>query len=384
MTARVARSEPTISLPALCLLSFIWGGCAPASVPDRERHPTPSAVPGLEEVAEIAAGSGFTTALKSDGTVWAWGANDAGQLGDGTKVDRAVPGLVAGLRGIIAISTGRDHSLALKADGTVWSWGSNFYGALGDATTINRATPVQVRALGGVTALSGIARVYAGVSASIAFGTDGGLWVWGKNSSGEYGDGGGTSRFTAIRADSLPRGMTAVALGGHGLGLATDGSVWSWGSNLRGELCRQTEEIARARPVVVPELGEVSSIDVSDHHSLVLKRDGTVWACGKGQEGQLGDAKRKTSAAPVQALGISKVVVVSAGSFYSLALDRDGTVWSWGANAGGQLGDGSLIDRSVPARISDLPPIGMIAAGASHGVALAMNGTVWTWGSLRP
>ena len=139
---------------------------------------TPAQVNGLAGVRKISAGSGFTLALKDDGSVWAWGRNGFGQLGDGMKAEantgRATPAAVSGLSGVMAISAGINHSLALKADGTVWAWGNNSSGQLGDGTTIDRPLPVRVLELGGV----GV--IVAGFGRSFAIKkSDGSVWAWG-------------------------------------------------------------------------------------------------------------------------------------------------------------------------------------------------------------
>ena len=156
----------------------------------------------------IAAGSYTSYALKTDGTVWAWGANNGGQIGDGTTTTRTSPVAVSGLSNVIAIAAGATHALALKGDGTVWAWGSNAYGQLGDGTTTSRTTPVQVTSLSTSTlAISAHANI------SHAVKTDRTLWSWGDNYGGALGDGTTTSRSTPVATTGLTD-MTAA--GGSG------------------------------------------------------------------------------------------------------------------------------------------------------------------------
>ena len=185
---------------------------------------------------KIACGAYHTIALKSDGTVWAWGANQAGQLGDGTHIDNTdiihagIPVQVSSLSGVTAIAGGRDHTAALKSDGTVWAWGYNYYGQLGDGTTTNSYTPVQVSSLSGVTAIAG------GYYHTIALKSDGTVWTWGNNDIGQLGDGTTNNRLTPVQVSGLS-GVTAIAGGySHTIALKSGGTVWAWGYNKDGQL----------------------------------------------------------------------------------------------------------------------------------------------------
>jgi Regulator of chromosome condensation (RCC1) repeat/Carboxypeptidase regulatory-like domain len=129
------------------------------------------------------AASNFTVFLKGDGTVWAWGSNSNGQLGNGTTTDSSTPVQVSGLSGVTAVAAGSAHAIALKGDGTVWAWGSNSNGQLGNGTTTDSSTPVQVSGLSGVTAVA------AGSAYTIALKGDGTVWAWGSNSNGQLGNG---------------------------------------------------------------------------------------------------------------------------------------------------------------------------------------------------
>jgi uncharacterized repeat protein (TIGR02543 family) len=178
----------------------------------------------------IAGGGYHTVALKSDGTVWAWGYNRSGQLGDNTTTNRWTPVQVSGLTGVTAIAGGGYHTVALKSDGTVWAWGYNEYGQLGDNTQTQRLTPVQVSGLTGVTAIAG------GKYHSVAIKSDGTVWAWGSNSGGQIGDGTTTSRSIPVPVSVLT-GVTAIAGGGyHSVAIKSDGTVWAWGLNLNGAL----------------------------------------------------------------------------------------------------------------------------------------------------
>ena len=142
----------------------------------------------------IVAGAQYTVLLKNDSTVWAWGDNNNGQLGDGTTTDRTTPVQVGGLSGIIAIASSWIHTVALKSDGTVWVWGWNSVGQLGDGTTTDRTTPVQV------SGLSGIIAIDAGRTHTVVLENDDTVWAWGGNNIFQLGDGTTTSRTTPVQA----------------------------------------------------------------------------------------------------------------------------------------------------------------------------------------
>jgi alpha-tubulin suppressor-like RCC1 family protein len=156
----------------------------------------------------------FSLALKSDGTIWAWGENAIGQLGDGTTTERHTPVQVGTppLGEVTAVAAGQGHNLALRSDGTVWAWGLNARGELGDGTTTDRLTPVQVQNLSGIKAIG------AGDNHSLAVRSDGTVWAWGFNIRGQLGDGTTTDRHTPVQVQNLS-GITAVA-GGQNFSLA--------------------------------------------------------------------------------------------------------------------------------------------------------------------
>ncbi|MBV8304058.1 MAG: RCC1 repeat-containing protein, partial [Acidimicrobiia bacterium] len=191
------------------------------------------AIRNIGAVSALAAGDSFhTVALRPDGSVWTWGSNVYGDLGDGTTTDRATPVQPAGLGTAIGVAAGFVDSFAVRSDGTVWGWGGNQYGNLGDGTTTDRSTPVQVSGLSGVTAVS------SALYTTMALRSDGTVWDWGNNSSGELGNGTTNPPQSAspVQVSSLS-GVTAIAAGqDFGLGLRPDGTVWGWGNDGSGGL----------------------------------------------------------------------------------------------------------------------------------------------------
>ncbi len=243
-------------------------------------------------------------ALKSDGTVWAWGHNQFGQLGDHRYADRHTLVLAHGLTGAIAISAGTVHTVALRDDGTVWTWGRNCSGQLGIGSQFTvRSTPTQVDGLTGVVAIA------AGNHHTVALKEDGTVWAWGRNSDGQLGDGSFTNRWTPVQIQHLDE-VTAITAGGmHTLALRDDGMVWAWGRNEQGQLGEgPTWAIRRSTPVRVHRLIGARAMAAGFAHTVALKSDGTVWTWGWNGHGQLGDGSTTDRAAPVPVVGSTDVV----------------------------------------------------------------------------
>jgi alpha-tubulin suppressor-like RCC1 family protein len=328
----------------------------------------------IPNAVAVSGGWGHSLAIRSDGIVWAWGANWAGQLGDGTNSRSLAPVVVSGLSDVVAVAAGGDHSLALKSDGTVWAWGDNYFGQLGDGSNSNRNVPVQVPSLSDVVAVA------AGGRHSLAVKSDGTVWAWGENFFGQLGDGSNSRSPVPVAVSGLSD-VVAIAAGyAHSLALKSDGTVWAWGDNWSGQLGDGTNT-TRNVPVAVSGLTDVVAIAAGYGHSLALKSDGTVWAWGDNWSGQLGDGTNSPSLVPVAVSGLSGVVAVAAGSYHSLAVMSDGTVWAWGDNDYGQLGDGSNSRSPVPVAVFGLSDVVAIAGGYGHSLALTSDGTVWAWGT---
>jgi len=326
----------------------------------------------------VVCGAYFSAALKSDGTVWAWGKNSDGQLGDGTMVHRTTPVQVRSLSGITAIAAGYDHSLALKSDGTVWAWGDNSIGQLGDGSKVDRSSPIQVAALTGIIAISG------GYAHSIALKNDGTVWAWGFNSAGQLGDGTAETRTTPVQITALSGIIKVTSGGSHNFALKNDGTLWAWGVNTDGQLGDGTIT-NRIIPVQIMSLSGASAISAGRQHSIALKYDGTVWAWGANNNGQLGDGTRANSSTPRQITTLYSITSVATGPalFHSAAVNSNGTVWLWGRNLDGQLGNGQrgiAMPITVPFQSTSLSSIVSASGGQDHTVCLKNDGTVWACG----
>jgi alpha-tubulin suppressor-like RCC1 family protein len=313
-------------------------------------------------------------ALKSDGTLWAWGDNSSGQLGDGTFTNRSTPVRVGTDTNWVAITAGYyRHNLALKSDGTLWAWGDNWDGQLGDGTTADRTTPVRVGTDTNWTAIT------AGWEYTIALKSDGTLWAWGDNYSGQLGDGTTVNRTTPVRVGTDTNWVAIEAGGVHTVALKSDGTLWAWGDNYFGQLGDGTT-ITRTTPVQIGTDTKWVAISAGWDDTIALKSDGTLWAWGFNDCGQLGDGSTTNRTTPVQIGTDTKWKAIAAGGYHTIALKSDGTLWAWGGNWDGQLGNGSTPNLTTPVQIGTDTKWSAIAAGGWHTMALKSDGTLWTWG----
>ncbi len=364
---------------------WAWGNNLSGQLGDGSTllRPTPVQVQGLSHITALSAATtdpsakfvSHVLALRSDGTVWAWGENMAGQLGDGSSTSRTTPVQVQGLSSVIAVAAGARFSLALRSDGTVWAWGLGWYGELGNDALSRTSIPAQVPNLAGITAIS------AGYAHALALGADSNVWAWGHGFYSQLGNGSTPRRSPPVRVQGLSQVLTISAGGYHSLALRSDGTVWAWGRGWSGELGNGSGDPS-AVPVQVKDLTGVTALAAGYNHSLALRSDGTLWAWGYGYKGELGNGTKGNSHSPVQVTGLTGVTAFAAGYDHSLALRADGTLWAWGSNRAGQLGDGLLPVSSQPGRVAgDLPHPVTASVGRSHALALRSDGTVWAWGS---
>ncbi|MHB8512299.1 MAG: RCC1 domain-containing protein [Actinomycetota bacterium] len=337
---------------------------------------TPTQVNGLSNVISIASGWDFNLALKSDGTVWAWGANSKGQLGDNTTIDNAIPQQVNNLSGVIAIGAGKLSSYAVKTDGTLWAWGWNSYGQLGVGSTTDASAPVQVTSLSHVLAVAG------GQAHALAVTSDGNVWAWGLGSSGELGDNSTASSSVPVQASGISNAIAVTGGGYFSAAVKLDGTVWEWGANYDGQLGDNSTTDVHV-PIQATGISGVNAAAAGYNHLLAVRiaPSGSVVGSGYNFYGQLGNGQTFDSHVPVQTLQLNGVVGVSAGGFHSLAVRSDGTVWAWGNNLDGQLGNNSISSSSLPVQANGLSAALAVAGGRYHSLALRSDGTVWAWGN---
>ena len=394
----------------------------------------------ITDVVDVAAGDGNVFYVLKDGTVWAVGKNSTGALGDGTTTNRNVPVQVKNADGtyftnVISADSrrsgaGGNHVVYLKSDGTVWACGRNNEGQLGDGTTTNRRNPVQVIYANG-TPMTNAVGVSAGEYHSIYVLGDGSAWSAGKNAHEQLGDNSNDNRSNPVRVKTYIDyklgnlgGVVSVSAGYyHSAFLKSDGTVWSCGIKMGGSQASITKNSDGSN------LSGVVSISAGNNFTNFVKEDGTVWkrtgtygssypeqvsftggssltgvlgsessagssfyftnsqavwATGSNTNGQLGDGTTTNRTSLVRVLkagpnNLSNLVGVSAGSAFSVFLKGDGTVWATGSNKNGQLGDGSTTDRNPSVQVVDVNGTALsdvVSISAGQGLASA-EGTLF-------
>ncbi|MGE3840549.1 MAG: chitobiase/beta-hexosaminidase C-terminal domain-containing protein [Vicinamibacterales bacterium] len=322
--------------------------------------------------ARVAGGGSHSLALREDGTVWGWGLNSGGQVGDGTTTQRKTPVMVEGLSGVMGVAAGQHHSLAVRQDGTVVAWGTNSNGQIGDGTTTARSWATAV------SGLSTVLAVAAGANHSLALKTDGTVMAWGKNTNGQLGDGTTTQRTTPVSVSNLANVVAIAAGEAFSVAALADGTVWAWGLNTNGQLGDGTTT-QRTTPVRSGPLTGITQVAAGRAHALARTGSGAVWAWGLNSQGQLGDNSTTQRTSPVAVSGLT-AASIAAGWQHSVATQASGAVAAWGYNATGQLGDGTTTRRLTPITVPNLPSVDTVAGGETHSLALTPDDAVWTWG----
>jgi alpha-tubulin suppressor-like RCC1 family protein len=291
--------------------------------------------------------------LKSDGSLWAWGGNQFGQLGVQSELADE-PVRVPGLNGVRDIAAGDYFSVAVLGDGSLKIWGEP--DGLGDAGM-----------------LRGVKAVAAAGKHILALREDGSVWEWGKGARGLMNS-------SPRRVDGIDGVVAIAASANHSAAAKSDGSLWLWEDHGAGDLGNGDYGYAAA-PAPVKGITDVVAVAAGYQFTVALKRDGTVWAIGYGAAGQLGNGSEENSTRPVQVRGVSTATAIAAGYMHAMALRSDGTVWSWGYNHERQLGQTQVqAEQSTSAvRSGTLGGAIAIAAARSHSAAVAAR-EVWVWG----
>ena len=329
-------------------------------------------------VVDRIASKTHTVYANRDGTLWAWGRNDDGQIGDGTTTSRAAPVKISGVPNVKSVAAGYDHTVVLTTDGKVYSWGNNSNGQLGDGSTTGRTTPAQVAG----TNISNIKAIAAGYKYTIALGSDGTIWTWGYNNKGQLGNNMQTDSYTPQQVAALSGSLMASIAAGydHALSARNDGTVWTWGNNDNGQLGNNTTTDSLV-PVQVSDLTKTSDVMAGNLYSLALLNDGSVRAWGRNALGELGDGTTTNRSTPVQVINLASAAGIVAGYDHAVARLTNGTVWTWGNNSNGQLGDNSTTARTSPRQVSTLSGAVAVAAGQDDTFALLKNDdAIWSWG----
>jgi alpha-tubulin suppressor-like RCC1 family protein len=329
--------------------------------------PVAAQLPAGVSASAVATGFGNSLILTTTGAVYASGDNTSGELGNGTTTSSTTPVLVSLPSGVtvIAVGAGYDNGFALTSTGAVYAWGLNTYGELGIGTTTNALTPTLVDLPAGTVATA----ISAGFGHTLALTSTGRAYAWGLNTSGQLGNGTGTTTATPV-AVHLPAGVVATAIAAgyaHSLAVSSSGTVYSWGDNTYGELGVGTS--GTATPTAV-DLGGGTATAVSGGYftSQALINDGSLRAWGLNNVGQLGNNSTTNAASPVT-VSLPDGVHATAGiAEYSngLALTDDGKIYAWGDNSFGQLGRTDVAASHVPVLVQLPTGASAQAFGASN------------------
>ena len=272
-------------------------------------YSSPKQVGALTTWATVGGARRFSFAIKTNGTLWAWGKNTTyGQLGLGDVIDRSSPVQVGALTTWAMVDGGNDYwTLAVKTDGTMWAWGGNSSGMLGLGNLTNYSSPKQVGALttwSTVTASTG--------ASSFAIKTNGTMWAWGLGGSGQLGLGNITTYSSPIQVGALTTWSKVSAGNNWGLAVKTDGALWSWGQNSIGQLGLGNTAFYSS-PKQVGALTTWSTVSSGAYSSFALKTDGTLWSWAGNANGQLGLGNITNYSSPVQVGALTTWSAVSAG-----------------------------------------------------------------------
>jgi len=343
----------------------------------------------------IAAGFNSNYVIRPNGSLWAWGYD---MLGDGTENIFDEENLLINARlspvlimdDVIHVSSGATHATAIRSDGSLWTWGSNVNGQLGNGAggtqDSNSLTPIRI--------LSDVVAVSAGGHHNMAIRSDGSLWAWGRNELGQVGDGTTEARMAPVRIMDNVRAVSAGQE--HTMAIRDDGSLWAWGSsrfgNLGNGLSSDGHMASAANPNPIRIMDNVTAVSTSGDHTMAIRGDGSLWAWGINWHGQLGigifgapttygmpsnpDSYRSS---PVRVL--DNVVAVSAGRGITMAIRSDGSLWGWGQNRTEALGIATANHvQATPIRIID--EVQSVSVGFQTTLVIRSDGSLWAWGSI--
>jgi alpha-tubulin suppressor-like RCC1 family protein len=328
----------------------------------------------------ISAGATHVALLKSDGNVVSWGTDAHGELGDGTtKTKGVLPECAGGCNQNVnwtQVAAGTSFTLARRTDGTIWAWGSSNVNRNGAGSSADLTSPGEVGEFNNFWR-----SVAAGASHGFAISVDGELYGWGDNAQGELGiNSTSTPGYLEQQTGTSSDHWIAVAPGTQfTIGLKADGSAWGFGLNSSGQLGIGNTTRALV-PTAIVSTKPWTRLTAGTAHAAGIKADGTLWLWGLNDKGQLGNNSTTTGKAPAQLSVAGPWVAVSAGGHHTMAIKSDGSLWAWGSNSNGQLGIGSTTDKLVPTRVGTLNTWQYVTAGLDFTVAVQADGSVYTFG----
>lgn len=318
----------------------------------------------------ISAGYQNSLAIKSDGSLWAWGDNDFGQLGIGTFAAKTIPTQVGVATNWKIVSCGENFVVAIKTDGTLWTWGDNFFSQLGEGGVLNMSNvPIQVGTDSDWSSVS------AGSAHTLALKTNGTLWAWGWNFAGQVGDG-TTNDVTVPTQIAIGSTWLSVGAGSYfSQAVRSNGTLWGWGDNSFGQIGDGTFNV----PLTPLQVGIDTNwklVKGGDSYTLAIKTNGTLWSWGANFEGNLGDGTTIDHASPLQVGTDSNWRSISTKFYHVSATKTNGTLWNWGFNGEGQIGDGTTIQKVIPTQIGTATNWSSTSAGVYHTISIDNDGFI--------
>jgi alpha-tubulin suppressor-like RCC1 family protein len=323
----------------------------------------------------ISAGWIHSCIVTGPGVVKCWGSNESGRLGDGSGVAHSTPVQVAGLTsGFVAVAAGTSHTCALRGDGVVLCWGKNQAGQLGDGTTIDRAVPVAV--------FTNATSIDARGGVTCATNATGDAYCWGDNTNGQLGDGTTTERHSPVMVATSIKFSEITVGNDHVCGLSLSQAAYCWGDNSKGQL-GDNGTADSTSPVAPKSLGaNLASLTTGRSHTCAATASGDTQCWGNNGYGQVGDGTTASRIAPTAVSGpLANTTLLSAGEYHTCAVTTTGTAWCWGRNDSGQLGIGTTTGKSAPAKLGTLSDVVAISAGDTHTCALKNTGAAACWGA---
>jgi len=390
---------------------FAWGDgiYGQLGLGDASGRSSPVQVGALTTWTKVACGAYYTMALKSDGTLWAWGYGPA--LGTGSLTSYSSPVQIGALTTWSKLYPHADTTHVIKTDGTLWGWGYGTSGMVGDGTTVSYSSPVQIGAL---TTWASITTGSVGYYKTVAIKTDGTLWAWGWRTNHAGGTGGGGSDVPYSNVVSPPVGgpvsadvSSPVQIGAatnwattasgfdHSLAITTGGALYAWGSQELGQLGVGTLNNNPAYYYPEPDLGAGSlgfclgpnfsfyENPASSSVDGVMALDSTGLICGAGYVAWIfvsANTRAWGHSSPVQVGTLTTWSKVATGFYHSASIKTDGALWAWGYNAYGQLGNGATANVSSPVQIGALTTWANVSCGGYFTIAVKTDGTLWSWG----
>ncbi len=327
--------------------------------------------------AEITAGYNHTIGIKSDGTLWAWGRNDYGQLGDGTNTNKNVPTQIGTDTDWYFAAGGDNHTMAIKTNGTLWAWGRNNFGQLGDGTIINKNTPILVNNDTDWKTISLDAEF------TIVLKNDGTLWGWGKNNLKQLGNPNTSPIYLPTQIGTDNDWKTIDTGFQRTVAVKNDSTFWGWGSGANGVFGNGSSTLTINVPTQTLPDSDWQIVSMSNSTTLAIKTNGSLWGWGENSFGSVGNGTFNNAGpnyVPNPISSATNWVSVSMGRYASRAINNNGELFCWGYNSNGQVGDGTTVNRNVPT------PVGVgnnwlaTSGGEFYSVGLTTNRSLWAWG----